>query len=53
MKYMLWSVIVLLIIAWMVGFLVFKMVSVFIHLLLVLAVVLLVYNWFKKATGAS
>lgn len=53
MKYVLWPVIALLVIAWVLGFLVFKVVSIFIHLLLLLAVILLVYNWFKKKTTGS
>ncbi|MDO1512215.1 lmo0937 family membrane protein [Maribacter confluentis] len=45
MKKILWTIIVILVIGWMLGFLVFKILGAVIHILLVLAIVLAVYNW--------
>ena len=48
MKYLLWTVIGLLVVIWILGFLVFKILGGFIHLLLVVAILLTIYNWFKR-----
>ncbi|SNR74794.1 hypothetical protein SAMN04488009_3570 [Maribacter sedimenticola] len=45
MKKILWTIIVILVIGWMLGFLVFKILGAVIHILLVLAIVLAIYNW--------
>lgn len=50
MKYLLWPLVIILIIGWVLGFLIFKVLGGLIHLLLVLAVVLVIYNWFKGKT---
>jgi hypothetical protein len=42
----LWAVVVVLVILWLLGFLVLHVSSFFIHLLLVLAVIVLLYNLF-------
>ncbi|WP_143744227.1 lmo0937 family membrane protein [Maribacter ulvicola] len=44
--------IIALVVSWVLGFVVFKVMGALIHLLLLLAVVLLVYNWLsnKKST---
>ncbi|MGJ8738311.1 lmo0937 family membrane protein [Zobellia laminariae] len=48
MKYLIYSIIIVLIIGWILGFLVFQILGGLIHLLLVLAVLLIVYNWFTE-----
>ncbi|WP_282111410.1 lmo0937 family membrane protein [Maribacter stanieri] len=52
MKKIIYILIILLIVSWVLGFLVFKILGALIHLLLLLAVVLLIYNWLsnKKST---
>ncbi len=45
MNKILWFLVILLIIGWVVGFLVFKVLGGLIHILLVLAVILLIYNF--------
>ncbi|WP_047414266.1 lmo0937 family membrane protein [Cellulophaga sp. Hel_I_12] len=47
MNKILWILVGLLLTAWVLGFLVFKVVSVLIHIFLFLALVLILYNWFK------
>ncbi|WP_194526654.1 lmo0937 family membrane protein [Zobellia roscoffensis] len=46
MKYLIYTLIIVLIIGWILGFLIFKVLGGLIHLLLVVAVLLLIYNWF-------
>jgi hypothetical protein len=46
-NYILWTFAGLLVIAWVIGFFIFKVVSGLIHILLFLALVLFLYNWFK------
>jgi len=48
MKYILWPLVILLVIGWLLGFLVFKIMGGLIHLLLLLALVLIIYNWVAK-----
>lgn len=48
MKYFIWIIIALLVVGWVLGFLVFKILGGLIHVLLLLAVVLILFNWFKK-----
>ncbi|HZJ20192.1 MAG TPA: lmo0937 family membrane protein [Pricia sp.] len=48
MKYLTWTLIVVLVIGWILGFLVFKILGGLIHLFLVLAVILAIYNWFSR-----
>jgi len=50
MKYILWPLVILLVIGWVLGFLVFKIMGGLIHVLLLLAVGLLIYNWVAKKT---
>lgn len=53
MKYILWPIVIVLIIGWVLGFIVFEILGGLIHLLLVVAVVLIVYNWFKGKTKTA
>ncbi|MUH38236.1 lmo0937 family membrane protein [Zobellia amurskyensis] len=46
MKYLLYTLIIVLIIGWILGFLIFKILGGLIHLLLVVAIILIIYNWF-------
>lgn len=48
MKYFIWIIAGLLFVGWVLGFLVFKILGGLIHLLLVLAIILIIINWFKK-----
>tara|TARA_R110002051_G_scaffold86498_2_gene152373 strand:- start:41977 stop:42132 length:156 start_codon:yes stop_codon:yes gene_type:complete len=48
MKKLIYFLIVALIVSWVLGFVVFKVLGTLIHLLLLLAAVLLVYNWFTN-----
>ena len=52
MKKIMWFIIILLIIGWFLGFLVFKILGGLIHLLLILAVVLIIYNWLNNKKTA-
>jgi hypothetical protein len=47
MNKILWGIVVLLFVGWILGFLVFKILGGIIHILLVLAIVLIIYNWFS------
>ncbi len=54
MKYILWPMIIVLIIGWVLGFLVFKILGALIHILLVIALILVVYNFITgKGKSAS
>lgn len=48
MKYFIWGLVILLIIGWVLGFLVFEILGALIHILLVAALILAVYHWFSK-----
>lgn len=52
MKYILWPLVVVLIFGWILGFFVFKILGGIIHILLVLALILVVYN-FISGKGKS
>ncbi len=43
---LLWAVVVVLVVLWLLGFVVLHVASFFIHLLLILAVIVLLYNLF-------
>ncbi|MDL5514351.1 lmo0937 family membrane protein [Arenibacter sp. M-2] len=47
MKNIIWALVALLIIGWLLGFIVFKIMGGLVHLLLILAIILLIFNWFK------
>ncbi|MGB3146072.1 MAG: lmo0937 family membrane protein [Maribacter sp.] len=53
MKSILWVLVFILLIGWVLGFLVFKVLGGIIHLLLIVAAVLVIYNFItgKKAKG--
>jgi hypothetical protein len=44
---------ILLVIAWVVGFLVFKIAGLLIHLLLIVGVIMLLLSFLRKATGSE
>lgn len=44
---------ILLVIAWVVGFLVFKIAGLLIHLLLLVGVIMLLLSFLRKATGSE
>ncbi|WP_149303716.1 lmo0937 family membrane protein [Pareuzebyella sediminis] len=48
MKYIFWPVVLLLVVGWVLGFIVFKVLGVLIHLLLLVAIGLILYNWYLK-----
>ena len=50
---MLWTIAVVLIVLWVVGFLIFHITSALIHLLLLVALVLLVYNAVARSRGGE
>ncbi|MDQ2905693.1 MAG: lmo0937 family membrane protein [Ktedonobacteraceae bacterium] len=43
---LLWAVVVILVVLWLIGFFVVHITSLFIHILIVLAVIVLLYNLF-------
>ena len=45
MKYLLWPLAILLLVGWILGFFVFKILGGLIHLLLVVSIILIVYNF--------
>lgn len=45
MKYLLWPLVIILVVGWILGFFVFKILGAIIHLLLILAAVLIVWNF--------
>jgi len=49
----LWGLFVVLLVLWLLGFVVFHVTSFLIHILLILAVVVLVYNVLMAARGRS
>ncbi|WP_175455258.1 lmo0937 family membrane protein [Pricia antarctica] len=53
MKNILWILVVILLIGWVFGFLVFKVLGGLIHILLVVAVILLVYNFITGKNKSS
>lgn len=48
MKKLIWGLVVLLLIIWFVSFLVFKVLSGLVHLVLIAAVILAIYNLFRS-----
>lgn len=46
MKYLLWPMAIILLVGWVLGFFVFKIMGGLIHLLLVVVAILVVYNFF-------
>lgn len=50
---MLWTIAVVLFVLWLLGFLVFHIAGGLIHLLLVIAIIVLLYNLFVGARGRS
>ncbi|SDB25071.1 hypothetical protein SAMN03097699_0305 [Flavobacteriaceae bacterium MAR_2010_188] len=49
MKSILWIVFLILVVGWVLGFLVFKVMGGVIHILLVVAAILLIYNFLTKS----
>lgn len=48
-----WLLIFVLVIAWVIGFLIFKTLGFLIHVLLLIAAVLFIYNLYKKYTKSA
>ncbi|SHK68533.1 lmo0937 family membrane protein [Maribacter aquivivus] len=48
MKNIIYILVAALVISWVLGFVVFKVMGALVHLLLLLAVVLLIYNWLSN-----
>lgn len=48
MKNLLWILVLILVVGWVLGFVVFKVMGGIIHLLLVVAVILIIYNFVSK-----
>ncbi|MDP5062357.1 MAG: lmo0937 family membrane protein [Maribacter sp.] len=51
MKNIVYFLVAALVISWVLGFVVFKVMGALVHLLLLLAVVLLIYNWLSNKTS--